>query len=210
MPPVEQSELRSGAIDVILEVVKLPAYIALNSVRNAHDGTHDFVDDARLGLDQRLEISPVQAKHPGRSRGEERGVARFIIHERQLADQIPRLEGVQQRPAVHSVLDNLYSTLDHHMHKGIARSLRQENLTVSKRFEVHEFREHRAFRWCELRSERARSQGINICGHVREIPLYHPPSELPKELCLAKGAALAKRCRLRMPPTLKLKTPPPG
>jgi hypothetical protein len=54
------------------------------------------------------------------------------------------------------------------MHERIARSLGQKNLTVGKRFEVHEFRKHRAFRWCELRSEWARPQDINICGHVRE------------------------------------------
>src|SRR6516225_11114894 len=95
------SGLRSGAIHVSLEVLKLPAYFPLHAVRNAHDGTHYLVDHARLGFDQRLEISAAQTKHLGRSRGEECAIARLVIHEGQLADQIPRLERVQQRTAMH-------------------------------------------------------------------------------------------------------------
>src|SRR6516162_5184994 len=159
------SGLRSGAIDVSLEVLKLPAYFPLHAVRDAHDGTHHLVDHARLGFDQRLEICAAQTKDLGRSRGEECAIARLVIHEGQLADQIPRLEGVQQRTAVRAVLDDLDLTLDHHMHERIVRSLRQKNLTVGERLEMHEFCKYGAFRWCELRSERARSQGINICDH---------------------------------------------
>src|SRR3974390_3240890 len=173
-----QSGLRSGAIDVILQVLKLPAYIALHAVRNTHDSTHHLVDHARLGFDQRLEISAAQTKDLGRSRGEECAIARLVIHEGQLAHQIARLERVQQRTAVHAVLDNLDLTLDHHMHERIARALRQKNLTVGERLEMHESRKHGAFRWCELRSERARSQGINIRDHVCVCPLSQHASQV--------------------------------
>ena len=114
------------AIDPVLELLKLPTYVALHAVRNAHDGTHHLVDHARLGFDERLEISAAQTKDLGRSRGEECAIARLVIHEGQLADQIPRLKRVQQRTAALAVLDNLDSTLDHHMYERIARSPAKE------------------------------------------------------------------------------------